>query len=282
MFSRKNRKMDSEQLPSRLENMARQITPLAKWNELILPELQKTTLEQIIMQMRHHKKVYEDWGFAAKTSRGSGVVALFIGESGTGKTMAAEAIANELKLDLYRIDLSQVVNKYIGETEKNLKRIFDAAEEGGSILLFDEADALFGTRTEVKDSHDRYANIEVYYFLQLMETYKGLTILKANKKTAIDEAFIRRMRFVVLFPIPDAAQREEIWKRIFPKETPLESVDEKKLAKFPITGGNICNIALNAAFIAADKGVPVNMSHILQAAKMEFTVTDKPIGNIEP
>ncbi len=281
MFFLKSRRTNSERLPSGLDHFAKKINPLAGWEDLILPDQQKATLKQIVLQMRHHDKVYTDWGFASKYSRNFGISALFYGESGTGKTMASEALAKELHLDLYRVDLSQVVNKYIGETEKNLKRIFDAAEDSGAILLFDEADALFGKRSEVKDSHDRYANIEVYYLLQRMETYRGLTILTANKKTAIDEAFIRRNRFVVLFPIPDATQREEIWKRIFPKETPVESIDEKKLAKFPITGGNIRNIALNAAFIAADKGAPVDMSHILQAAKMEYTETDKPKGNID-
>jgi SpoVK/Ycf46/Vps4 family AAA+-type ATPase len=174
-----------------------------------------------------------------------------------------------------------VVNKYIGETEKNLKRIFDAAEEGGAILLFDEADALFGKRSEVKDSHDRYANIEVSYLLQRMEAYRGLAILTTNMKSAMDKAFLRRIRFVVQFPFPDVAQREEIWHRIFPEDTPTENLNEKKLARLNITGGNIRNIALNAAFIAADKGEPVRMSHISQAARSEYAKMEKPMSTIE-
>ena len=165
--------------------------------------------------------------------------------------MASEVIANELKLDLYKIDLSQVVNKYIGETEKNLKKIFDAADEGGAILLFDEADALFGKRSDVRDSHDRYANIEVSYLLQRMESYRGLAILTTNMKTALDQAFMRRIRFVVSFPFPDAKQRIEIWKTIYPAKTPTKDLQYNKLSQLNVSGGNIRNIALNAAFIAA-------------------------------
>src|SRR5207249_5340701 len=185
-------------------------------------------------------------------ARGLGISALFSGASGTGKTMAAEVLGNELRLDVYRIDLSAVVSKYIGETEKNLRRIFDAAEEGGAILLFDEADALFGKRSEVKDSHDRYANIEVGYLLQRMEAYRGLAILTTNLKNSLDTAFLRRIRFVVSFPFPDAAQRAEIWRRIFPAETPLDGVNASALARLNVAGGNIRNIALNAALLAAD------------------------------
>src|SRR5690606_16595042 len=194
------------------------------------------------------QKVYFDWGFAGKSSRGLGISALFAGESGTGKTMASEVLANELNLDLYRIDLSQVVNKYIGETEKNLKKIFDAAEGSGAILLFDEADALFGKRSEVKDSHDRYSNIEVSYLLQKMEEYRGLAILTTNMKNALDKAFLRRIRFVVQFPFPDSKMRTEIWKRTFPRETPREELDFLKLGALNIPGGNIRNIAINASF----------------------------------
>ena len=180
-------------------------------------------------------------------------------------------LANELRLDLYRIDLSAVVSKYIGETEKNLRRVFDAAEEGGAILLFDEADALFGKRSEVKDSHDRYANIEVSYLLQRMEAYRGLAILTTNLKNALDPAFMRRIRFILQFPFPDAAQRAEIWRRIFPPETPTENLDAAKLARLNVAGGNIRNIALNAAFLAADAGKPVRMSDLLRAAQGEYT-----------
>ncbi len=184
----------------------------ATWNDLILPRLQLQTLSKIAVHVRQRLKVYETRGFAAKSARGLGISALFSGASGTGKTMAAEVLANELRLDLYRIDLSSVVSKYIGETEKNMRRVFDAAEAGGAILLFDEADALFGKRSEVKDAHDRYANTEVNYLLQRMEAYQGLAILTTNTKDALDSAFLRRIRFVVQFPFPDAAHRAEIWR----------------------------------------------------------------------
>jgi SpoVK/Ycf46/Vps4 family AAA+-type ATPase len=191
--------------------------------------------------------------------------------------MAAEVLANDLKLDLCRIDLSQVVSKYIGETEKNLRRVFDAAEEGGAILLFDEADALFGKRSEVKDSHDRYANIEVSYLLQRMENYRGLAILTTNQKHALDTAFMRRIRFVVQFPFPDAALRAEIWRRIFPPETPTRDLDIAQLARLNVPGGNIRNIALNAAFLAAAAGEPVGMKQLLQAARSEYAKLEKPL-----
>ena len=192
-----------------------------------------------------------------------------------------EVLANELRLDLYRIDLSQVVSKYIGETEKNLRRVFDAAEEGGAILLFDEADALFGKRSEVKDSHDRYANIEVSYLLQRMEAYRGLAILTTNMKHALDTAFLRRLRFVVHFPFPDAAQRAEIWRRVFPPHTPTEGLDVRRLAQLNVAGGNIRNIALNAAFLAADAGESVGHPHLLLAARGEYAKLEKPLTEAE-
>ena len=201
----------------KLETMAERIVPAATWNDLVLPELQLQTLKQLVAQCRHRLLVYEAWGFASKSRRGLGISALFSGPSGTGKTLAAEVLANELKLDLYRIDLSAVVSKYIGETEKNLKQVFDAAEAGGVLLLFDEADALFGKRAEVKDSHDRYSNIEVGYLLQRMESFQGLAILTTNFKSSLDKAFQRRLRFSVDFPFPDAAQREAIWSKTFPE-----------------------------------------------------------------
>jgi SpoVK/Ycf46/Vps4 family AAA+-type ATPase len=195
--------------------------------------------------------------------------------------MTAEVLARELRLDLYRIDLSQVVSKYIGETEKNLRRVFDAAEEGGVVLLFDEADALFGKRSEVKDSHDRYANIEVSYLLQRMESYRGLAILTTNMKSALDTAFLRRIRFVVQFPFPDAGQRAEIWRHIFPANTPTEGLDASKLARLSVAGGNIRNIALNAAFLAADERQPVRMAHLLRAARSECAKLEKPLTDAE-
>ena len=227
-------------------------------------------------------KVYETWGFSAKGRRGLGVSALFTGESGTGKTLAAEVLAHELGLDVYRIDLSAVVSKYIGETEKNLKQVFDAAEEGGVLgLLFDEADALFGKRGDVKDSHDRYANIEVGYLLQRMETYQGLAILTTNLKAALDKAFQRRLRFTVNFPFPDAAQREAIWSRVFPAATPTQGLDAKKLGQLNVPGGNIRNIALNAAFLAAQAGKPVDMSHLAEAAGLEAQKIERPLSGAE-
>jgi SpoVK/Ycf46/Vps4 family AAA+-type ATPase len=195
--------------------------------------------------------------------------------------MAAEVLADELQLDLYRIDLSSVVSKYIGETERNLRRVFDAAEEGGAILLFDEADALFGKRSEVKDSHDRYANIEVSYLLQRMEAYRGLAILTTNMRSALDNAFLRRIRFAVQFPFPDVVQRAEIWRRIFPPDTPLEGLDVEKLARLNVAGGNIRNIALNAAFLAADAEEPVRMTHLMRAARGEYAKLEKPLTEAE-
>jgi AAA+ superfamily predicted ATPase len=265
----------------RLDDLARRIRSTAGWEDLILPEFQKNILKEIAAHVRHQNKVYNEWGFAAKSSRGLGISALFAGESGTGKTLASEVLANELHLDLYKIDLSQVVNKYIGETEKNLKKIFDAAEDGGAVLLFDEADALFGKRSEVKDSHDRYANIEVSYLLQRMEEYRGLAILTSNMKSALDTAFLRRIRFIVQFPFPDATQREKIWQKIFPDDTPVKELDFQKLGKLSVAGGNIRNIAMNAAFIAAENNDPVMMAHIARAAKSEYTKIEKPLSNAE-
>jgi SpoVK/Ycf46/Vps4 family AAA+-type ATPase len=222
-------------------------------------------------------------------NRGFGISALFAGVSGTGKTMAAEVIANELRLNLYRIDLSQVVNKYIGETEKNLRRLFDAAEDGGAILFFDEADALFGKRSEVKDSHDRYANIEINYLLQRMESYRGLAILATNLKSALDPAFLRRLRFVVNFQFPSAADRRRLWSKAFMQHEaaqnlprpPLGDLDYDRLATLNLTGGHIHNVALNAAFMAAASGTSVTMPLILDAARTEYRKLDRPINEAE-
>ncbi len=265
----------------KLGDLARPIEASATWDDLIVPDLQLSILQEIAMHMRQRRQVYETWGFASKTTRGLGISALFVGGSGVGKTMAAEVLANELQLDLYRIDLSAMVSKYIGETEKNLSRIFDAAEEGGAILLFDEADALFGKRSEVKDSHDRYANIEVSYLLQRMETYQGLAILTTNMKDVLDTAFLRRIRFIIQFPFPDPAQRAEIWRHIFPKAAPTEGLDAEKLAQLNIAGGNIRNIALKAAFIAADAGEPIRMQHLLRAARHEYANLEKTLTSSE-
>lgn len=269
------------QVRPRLEELAQRIKPASTCEDLVLPEAQRKVLQEISIHLRQRAKVYGQWGFGQKSSRGLGISALFAGASGTGKTMAAEVLANELQLDLYRIDLSQMVSKYIGETEKNLKKVFDAAEEGGAILLFDEADALFGKRSEVKDSHDRYANIEVSYLLQRMEAYRGLAILTTNMKDALDTAFLRRLRFVVQFPFPDATQRAEIWRRVFPASTPTEGLDDKKLARLNVAGGNIRNIALHGAFLAADENNPVRMEHLLRAARMEYAKLERPLTESE-
>ncbi len=265
----------------RLGDLAQRLEPVATWRDIVLPAPQLEILREAAVHVRHRATVYQRWGFAAKSARGLGISALFTGPSGTGKTMASEVLANELELDLYRIDLSQVVSKYIGETEKNLSRVFDAAEEGGAILLFDEADALFGKRGEVKDSHDRYANIEVSYLLQRMESYRGLAILTTNMKEALDDAFLRRIRFVVTFPFPGASLRAEIWRRIFPVDTPTRGLDAGKLGRLNVAGGNIRNIAMNAAFRAADAGEPVSMNHLLTAARGEYAKLEKPLTGAE-
>ncbi len=265
----------------RLEELAQPIRTQVDWQDLILPEKEKQTLRTIAAQVKQRVKVYEQWGFGLRSDRGLGISALFAGASGTGKTLAAEVLANELHLDLYRIDLSSVVSKYIGETEKNLRRIFDAAEQGGSILLFDEADALFGKRSEVKDSHDRYANMEVAYLLQRMEAYRGLAILTTNLKNSLDQAFLRRLRFVVQFPFPDASQRAEIWQRVFPSQTPIANLSYTKLARLNVAGGNIRNIALNAAFLAAEEDGAIEMAHILQAAQSEYIKLERPLTETE-
>ena len=264
----------------RLDDLAQRIQSVATWDDIVLPEAEQRTLIEIADHVAHRATVYETWGFGAMSSRGLGISALFAGASGTGKTMAAEVLANHLRLDLYRIDLSAVVSKYIGETEKNLRRVFDAAEDGGAILFFDEADALFGKRSEVKDSHDRYANIEINYLLQRMEQYRGLAVLATNMKAALDPAFMRRIRFMVNFPFPDAAQRAQIWRRIFPPNTPTEGLDIGKLARLNITGGNIRNIALNAAFLAAAEGAPVRMSYLQRATRSEYAKIDKPLTEV--
>ena len=265
----------------RMDDLAQRIVAAAGWEDLVLPQAPKATLHEIAAQVRQRTRVYDTWGFAAKGTRGLGISALFSGPSGSGKTMAAEVLAGDLALDLYRIDLSQVVSKYIGETEKNLRRVFDAAEAGGAILLFDEADALFGKRSEVHDSHDRYANIEVSYLLQRMEAYRGLAILTTNLKSALDSAFLRRIRFIVGFPFPDAALRADIWRRIFPAGVPTDGLDVERLAKLNVVGGSIRNIALNAAFLAADAAAPVRMAHLAQAARSEYAKLEKPLTEAE-
>jgi ATPase family protein associated with various cellular activities (AAA)/winged helix domain-containing protein len=265
----------------RLDALAQRLTPKATWNDLVLSDESTALLRQIAGQVRERFRVYEDWGYARRMTRGFGITALFVGESGVGKTMAAEVIADELRLHLYRIDLSAVVSKYIGETEKNLRRLFDAAEHGGAILLFDEADALFGKRSEVKDSHDHYANIEINYLLQRMEAFSGLAILATNMKSALDPAFMRRLRFIVNFQFPGLAERKQLWEKALPPDVPREGLDYDRLARFALSGGNIHSIALNAAFLAAQRATPVTQPLILSAVRSELRKLGKPIHETE-
>ncbi|MCG8420291.1 MAG: ATP-binding protein [Proteobacteria bacterium] len=265
----------------RLDQLAQYIEPRADWDHLVVGDRSKQLLREIAIHVHHRARVYDSWGFARNSDRGLGISALFSGPSGTGKTTAAEVLAGELQLDLYRIDLSTVVSKYIGETEKNLRRVFDAAEGGGAILLFDEADALFGKRSEVKDSHDRYANMEVSYLLQRMEAYRGLAILTTNLRDSLDSAFIRRLRFVVEFPFPTVEQRARIWRRVFPSDAPLATLDIDKLARLNLSGGTIRNMALAGAFLAAEQGVPISMTHLRAAARNELIKLERTVPERE-
>ncbi|MFC0111333.1 ATP-binding protein [Kibdelosporangium aridum] len=264
-----------------LDDLGNRIEPRATRDELVLPAQQRGVLAEIVAHVRQRGTVYQQWGFESVLRRGLGVTALFAGGSGTGKTLAAEVIAGELGLDLFVIDLSQVVSKYIGETEKNLRRVFDAAERGGAVLLFDEADALFGKRSEVKDSHDRYANLEVSYLLMRMEAYRGLAVLTTNMKKALDPAFLRRIRFVIDFPFPGATERAEIWRRVIPDRTPAEGLDMVRLAQLTVAGGSIRNIALSAAFLAADEQSSLCMRHVLAAARTEYAKLDRKLTSGE-
>ena len=267
-----------------LDQLAQRIEAKATWEHLVLPQESLTLLHQIVDQVNQRGKVYNEWGYFNKTNRGLGLSVLFAGESGTGKTMSAEVIANALGLNLYRIDLSSVVSKYIGETEKNLRKLFDAAEEGGAVLFFDEADALFGKRSEVKDSHDRYANIETNYLLQRIESYSGLAILATNMKSALDQAFMRRLRFIIKFPFPGVAERSLMWQKAFPDGVPKATLDYDRLARFNLTGGSIYNIALNASFLAAAQKVEepkVTMPIIFDAIRSEMRKLDKSINEAE-
>ncbi len=265
----------------KLTDLAQRIESKASWDDLILPPAQKRVLRDITAHLGHTTTVHERWGFGRRGARGLALTALFSGDSGTGKTLAAEVIANQVKLDLWRVDLSRMLDKYIGETEKNLRRIFDAAEESGAILLFDEADALFSKRTEVKDSVDRFANVEVGYLLQRLETYTGLAILTTNLSASIDTAFMRRLSFVVRFPFPKPDERALIWSRAFPPETPTAGLSVARLAQLNLAGGNIRNIAINGAFLAAAEGRPVGMDHLLQAARGECAKLDRPLSAVE-
>ncbi|MBX9403074.1 ATP-binding protein [Lysobacter sp. BMK333-48F3] len=266
---------------ARLDTLAQRLEPKSSWDDLVLGDEALGLLRQIVGQVHERHRVYQQWGYAERMNRGLGLSALFAGESGTGKTLAAEVIARELRLHLYRIDLSSVVSKYIGETEKNLRRVFDAAEQGGAILFFDEADALFGKRSEVKDSHDRYANIEINYLLQRMEAFSGLAILATNMKSALDGAFLRRLRFVVNFQFPGPAERARIWRNALAPGVPREALDYERLARFGLSGGNIHSIALNAAFAAAQTGTAVSMPLLLTCLRTELRKLGKPVNESE-
>ncbi|WP_419993652.1 ATP-binding protein [Streptomyces boninensis] len=260
-----------------LDELGRRIAPEAGWDDLVLAGPQTDILREIVAHVRQRATVHQQWGFARTLRRGLGVTALFAGSSGTGKTLAAEVMAKELGLDLFIIDLSQVVSKYIGETEKNLRKVFDAAERGGALLLFDEADALFGKRSEVKDSHDRYANLEVSYLLMRMEAYRGLAILTTNMKKALDSAFMRRIRFVVDFAFPAEKERAEIWRRVLPDQAPMRDIDPDLLARLTVAGGSIRNIALSGAFLAAEEGEELQMRHMLAAARTEYLKLERSL-----
>lgn len=263
-----------------LAALAHKIEPVATWTDIVLPDDSMSQLREIVLRVVHRHRVLDEWGFDRKMSSGKGINALFAGASGTGKTMAAEVIANELGLELFKIDLASVVSKYIGETEKNLERIFAAAEQANAILFFDEADALFGKRSEVRDAHDRYANIEVAYLLQKMEGYEGVSLLATNLRQNMDEAFLRRLAFIINFPFPDVESRCRIWQGIWPKQVSFaDEVDLGRLAQqFKLSGGNIKNIALAAAFHAAEDGGHVSMAHLLLATRREY----QKIGKVLP
>jgi SpoVK/Ycf46/Vps4 family AAA+-type ATPase len=265
----------------KLSSLARKTSAHYRWNDIVLPDDRVAQLREICNHVKYRDRVYGDWGFGRKLALGKGLAVLFSGPSGTGKTMAAGIIAGELGLDLYKIDLSTVISKYIGETEKNLSRIFDEAETSNAILFFDEADALFGKRSEVRDSHDRYANIEVGYLLQRMEEYEGIAILATNFRKNMDDAFVRRLHFTVEFPFPDRDDRHRIWQGIWPQDTPRDGdLDLALLAqRYEMTGGNIKNVALAAAFLAADGDQVVRMRHVVQATLREYQKTGKLMGD---
>ncbi|OMF86689.1 AAA family ATPase [Paenibacillus sp. FSL R7-0333] len=256
----------------RIQALASKVQAMYTWDMLVLPEEQLNQLKEICRQVKYRALVYGEWGFAGRLSLGRGLNILFSGPPGSGKTMAAEVIATELSLEIYKIDVSQIVSKYIGETEKNLSRIFDEAETSNAILFFDEADALFGKRSEVKDAHDRYANVEISYLLQKMEEYTGIVILATNLNQNLDDAFARRLHFKLEFPFPEEQQRGRIWQGMFPAGAPLDAgLDYDFMAeKFILAGGNIKNIALNAAFYAAHEGCSIGMKQIMLAAKREY------------
>jgi SpoVK/Ycf46/Vps4 family AAA+-type ATPase len=257
---------------SRLGELASRLPPGYRWEDLVVPERQRDLLRSISAYLRHRDRVLSDWGYDRSVARTQGLKVLFAGESGTGKTMAAQVLAAELGLEIFRVDLATIVSKYIGETEKNLDRIFNAADGSNAILFFDEADALFGKRSEISDSHDRYANIEVAYLLQKMEGYAGAVILATNYRRNIDDAFVRRLDFVIDFPFPEAEDRKRIWRLLLPVEAPLaDDLDIDFLAtQFKLSGGSIRNCSLSAAFQAADDDGVIGMRHLVRAVALEY------------
>ena len=264
-----------------MDQLATRVERRAAWGDLVLPDAQNDVLRQMLVQARETHTVHQAWGFAERYQLGLGLGALFAGASGTGKTMAAGILARELDRDLYQIDLSATVSKYIGETEERLRKVFDTAEQSGAILLFDEADALFGKRTQVKDGHDRYANLEVSYLLQRVESYRGIVLLTTNMQHAMDQAFVRRLRFVVQFPSPGLEEREKIWRGIFPAQAPVADLDYPRLAQLNVPGGVIRNLAFHAAFLAAGEGTSIGMEHLLRSARAEFGKMDRPMNAAE-
>ena len=264
-----------------LASVATRVAPVATWRDIVLPPDAIAQLREVCDRVVLSHRVLDEWGFHGRLSHGKGVTALFSGPSGTGKTMAAEVVANELGLELYRVEIPSVISKWIGETEKNLEKVFRLAEN--AILLFDEADALFGKRSEVRDAHDRYANVEISYLLQRMETFDGVAILATNVRHHMDEAFLRRLSFVVQFPFPDAVHRQQIWERIWPDQTPVSpEIDFVRLAHtFKLTGGNVKNVALAAAFSAAGRNTPVQMTDVVHAIRREYQKLGKNVDEAE-
>jgi hypothetical protein len=266
-----------------LSGLAQKIEPRYDWDDLIVPGDQKAMLQELVQMVKGRGVVMEEWGVGRKLKTSAGVTVLFAGPPGTGKTMAAEVITSDLGLDLYKLDLSTVVSKFIGETEKNLGRIFDEAQSSSAVLFFDEADAIFGKRSEVKDSHDRYANMEVSYLLQRMEQYDGVTILATNLRANMDEAFTRRMQFIVDFPFPDEDDRMRIWQTLFPVDLPQSADIDLALfaSRFKLAGGNIRNIIVSAAYLAASNGGHVTMDHLLHGTRRELQKMGRLVSDMD-
>ncbi len=264
-------------LDDRLAGLATRITTTQTWDDLVLPEDQTTAIIELLARIRERQRVYEQWGFADKVGRGLGISALFAGPPGTGKTMAAGLICRALHVEMFQVDLSKITSKWIGETEKNLAALFDAAEAGHAVLLFDEADALFGKRTDVRSSNDRHANQEVNYLLQRMESFAGICILTTNHESAIDEAFRRRLTVQVRFPVPDATERRRLWQALLPSKAPVaEDLELPRLAeKYVLSGGYIRNAVLRAAFLAADEEGAITAAHLAKAAQLEYEAMGK-------